>query len=173
MVAVFKMPDVQFNGLESEPLASMSGSTVNMNFTLDISVDNPNGISLTFEKIVAEAFYPDHHDVSIGGGELDNVKIDKNAMTNISFPFNIQVDAADDSSKAIVADLLTKCGLMGGQTAQLTIDYEVTPTIRVAGIPISPKISNSANFDCPASSLSELTGGGGVADMIPSGVLGA
>ncbi|KAI9248026.1 hypothetical protein BDA99DRAFT_525575 [Phascolomyces articulosus] len=54
IVATFKMPEVQFNGLEGEPQASLAGSTVVMNFTLDISVYNPNGITLTFEKIVAE-----------------------------------------------------------------------------------------------------------------------
>ncbi|KAI8144797.1 hypothetical protein BJV82DRAFT_606279 [Fennellomyces sp. T-0311] len=170
MAAVLKVPDVSVNGLVGEPQASMSGSTVAMNFTLDISVDNPNGISITFEKIVAEAFYPGHHEQSIGGGELDNVKIDKNGVTDIQFPFNIEVDSSDDSSKAVVADLLSKCGLTGSQTQQLTIDYEVTPTVRVAGIPISPKISNSAKFDCPVSGLSALTGGG-LGDVIPSGVL--
>ncbi|KAI9248025.1 hypothetical protein BDA99DRAFT_525574 [Phascolomyces articulosus] len=64
---------------------------------------------------------------------------------------------------------MTKCGLTGGTSQQLKIDYQVTPTIRVAGIPISPKISNSANFDCPVSGLSDLMGGG-ASGLLPSGV---
>lgn len=48
---------------------------------------------------------------------------------------------------------MTKCGLTGGQKQQLTIDYDVVPTIKIIGIPISFTISNSANFDCPLVSL--------------------
>ena len=96
-------------------------------------------------------------------------------MTNISFPFNIEVNPSDSSSQAIVTDLMTKCGLTGGQSQQLKIDYEVTPTIRIAGIPISPKISNNANFDCPVTGLSELMGGsgGGAGSDISSLIPGA
>lgn len=54
LAATFKVPDVSMNGLEGEPQVSMTGETVNMNFTLAISVDNPNVEGITFEKIEAK-----------------------------------------------------------------------------------------------------------------------
>lgn len=77
--------------------------------------------------------------------------INKQAVTNISFPFSLNVNAADDSSKAIMSDLLSKCGMTGGEAQQITIDYDVTPTVKFGVIPISFTISNHANFDCPVS----------------------
>lgn len=53
LAALFKKPSVSFNGLEGEPQVAMDGTNVQMNFTLDISVDNQNVESVTFEKIVA------------------------------------------------------------------------------------------------------------------------
>ncbi|KAJ8657179.1 hypothetical protein O0I10_006995 [Lichtheimia ornata] len=169
LAATFKVPDVSMNGLEGEPQVSMTGETVNMNFTLAISVDNPNVEGITFEKIEAKAYYPNHHDTQIGGGELDNVHINKQAVTNISFPFNLKVDAADDSSKAIMSDLLSKCGMTGGEAQQITIDYDVIPTVKFGVIPISFTISNHANFDCPVSNLLS-SGADGLASLIPGGV---
>lgn len=54
LAALFKTPNVTFNGIEGEPQVNLSGSNITMNFTLSISVDNPNVESVTFEKIVAE-----------------------------------------------------------------------------------------------------------------------
>lgn len=97
-----------------------------------------------------QAYYPNYHNQSIGGGELDNVHISSYKVTNISFPFSIEIDAANSESQAIVQDLLDKCGLTGGTAQQITIDYDVTPTLRIIGIPISFTISNNAKIDCPS-----------------------
>lgn len=66
LAATFKVPDVSMNGLEGEPQVSMTGETVNMNFTLAISVDNPNVEGITFEKIEAKVCSMD--DLLLGMG---------------------------------------------------------------------------------------------------------
>ncbi|KAI9315752.1 hypothetical protein BX666DRAFT_1860846 [Dichotomocladium elegans] len=151
LVALFKKPTVSMTGLDGEPTVSRVGSTINMNFTLNIAVDNPNVESVTFEKIEAKAFYPGHRDVQIGGGELDDVHIRSKGLTEIKFPFGLSMDGSSAAGQAIVFDLFNKCGLTGSAQQKVTVDYDVIPTIRIAGIPISFTISNSANFDCPVS----------------------
>lgn len=54
LAALFKTPNVTFNGIEGEPQVNLVGTNITMNFTLSISVDNPNIEGITFEKIVAE-----------------------------------------------------------------------------------------------------------------------
>lgn len=54
LAALFKKPDVKFTGLQGEPLVNFQQDTLNMNFSLGISVDNPNVESITFESIVAK-----------------------------------------------------------------------------------------------------------------------
>lgn len=54
LAALFKKPEVNFNGLQGDPQVSMEGTNISMNFSLAISVNNPNVESVTFEKIVAK-----------------------------------------------------------------------------------------------------------------------
>ncbi|KAG0186941.1 Adenosine 5'-monophosphoramidase [Apophysomyces sp. BC1034] len=146
LAALFKTPDVKFNGLNGEPQFNLVGTTANISFSLSISVNNPNIESVTFSNIVAKAYYPGYRDHSIGGGQKDGVHISSNAITNIIFPFSISISPADT---AILTDILSKCGLLGGEKQNIKVDYDVIPTIKILGIPISPTISNSANFPCP------------------------
>lgn len=46
---------------------------------------------------------------------------------------------------------MTKCGLNGdaSQKQDLTIDYDITPTLSVIGFPISITLRKSASFPCP------------------------
>lgn len=45
--------------------------------------------------------------------------------------------------------MMSKCGLTGGSSSQIKINYNVKPTLKIIGIPITPTISQSANIDCP------------------------
>lgn len=49
----------------------------------------------------------------------------------------------------MLMDIAQKCGLLGGQKQDLTIEYDLVPTVRIAGIGISPIIHQSSNFACP------------------------
>ncbi|KAF7729719.1 hypothetical protein EC973_003797 [Apophysomyces ossiformis] len=174
LAAMFKKPDVKFTGLQGEPTVNLQQDNLQMNFTLGISVNNPNVESITFSTIVAKAYYPGHRDLLLGGGEKDNVKIESNAITNITFPFGLSVNIKDQAYQSVVNDILTKCGVFGGQKQSITVDYDVTPTVRIIGIPISPTISNQASFPCPLQDgdLAAL-GGGALSSFLPGGASGA
>ncbi|KAI9489114.1 hypothetical protein BDB00DRAFT_845217 [Zychaea mexicana] len=148
LAALFKTPEINFNGLQGEPSFNLTGTTANFNFNLNITVDNPNVLGVTFEKIEAKAYYPGYRDKSIGGGIKDNVHIGKETVTTIIFPFTISVDAMNTETQAILYDIMGKCGVLGGEAPGITIDYDVVPTLDIIGIKISPTISNSANLPC-------------------------
>ncbi|KAI8393819.1 uncharacterized protein BYT42DRAFT_19640 [Radiomyces spectabilis] len=149
LAAIFKVPEVKFQGIEGQPAVSLNGTSLNMMMNFSISVNNPNIESITFETIEATAFYPGHHDIPLGGGTKKDLHIRSNGVTNFTFPFEVKVDAQQSASKSIAADILTKCGLVGGERQDLTIDYDVKPTVRIVGIPISITLSNKASFPCP------------------------
>jgi hypothetical protein len=49
----------------------------------------------------------------------------------------------------MLSDIVTKCGLTGGSKEDLYINYDLIPTVRIAGIAISPVIHQSSHFPCP------------------------
>lgn len=48
---------------------------------------------------------------SVGGGSLDNVKIEPHANTTFQFPFQIKYDASKDPNSTILKDIASKCGI--------------------------------------------------------------
>lgn len=54
LAALFKVPQVNFNGLSGEPQFNLTGTTANFYFNLNITVDNHNVEGITFEKIAAQ-----------------------------------------------------------------------------------------------------------------------
>ncbi|KAI8643327.1 hypothetical protein BD408DRAFT_318801, partial [Parasitella parasitica] len=123
-----------------------------VNFGLKIGVVNDNIESITFESIRAIAYYPTAPKVSVGGGEIYNVNIRSYGISNFTFPFSIHYDPIKDEGYAMLTDIASKCGLLGGSDKEdLYIEYDIVPTIRIAGIAISPTIHQSSYFPCPIS----------------------
>ncbi|KAI7885573.1 hypothetical protein K492DRAFT_190958 [Lichtheimia hyalospora FSU 10163] len=166
LAALFKVPEVKFNGLKGEPKFSLNGTTATFEFNLDITIDNPNIESVTFEN----AYYPGYSD-SIGGGTLDNVHISNNAVTEIIFPFHITVDAMDHSTQAILFDIMGKCGLTGNDPSGITINYDIVPTLDIIGIKISPTISNQATLPCDDAKIPDLSSITSLTSLIPSDIV--
>ncbi|KAL0090667.1 hypothetical protein J3Q64DRAFT_1706565 [Phycomyces blakesleeanus] len=181
LAAIFKTPSVDFKGIEGQPSFNLQGTTANISTVLSISVNNPNIESVTFEKIIAKAYYPNYHNISLGGGQKNDVHISSNAITNILFPFNLIIDLSLPEQQSIMTDLLGKCGFLGGEKEQISIDYDVQPTIKIIGIPITITVSDTARFPCPlqesdfdtlvSSTLGSIfgsaaTGSGGLGDLI-------
>lgn len=73
-------------------------------------------------------------------------------ISNFTFPFSIKYDPIKDEGFAMLTDIASKCGLLGGSEKEdLYIEYDLIPTIRIAGIAISPTIRQSSHFPCPIS----------------------
>ncbi|KAL7323626.1 hypothetical protein PS15p_210250 [Mucor circinelloides] len=159
LAALFKVPIVDFNGPTKHPDGyapfEKSNDTLafSVNFGLQIGVVNDNVESITFESIRAIAYYPTAPKISVGGGEISNVHIRSYGITNFTFPFSIKYDPIKDEGYAMLTDIASKCGLLGGSSKEdLYIEYDLIPTIRIAGIAISPTIRQSSHFPCPISS---------------------
>ncbi|KAI9315171.1 hypothetical protein BX666DRAFT_1861409 [Dichotomocladium elegans] len=148
LAAIFRVPTVSFNGIQGEPQLVVNGAIANFFFNLNITVDNPNVESITFDSVVATAYYPGHPLPSIGGGQLNNVYIARYALTQITFPFTLSLNSKDNSTQTILLDLMDKCGLTGGVAGGVKINYSVVPTVNVIGIKVSPTITNSASLPC-------------------------
>ncbi|KAG1140775.1 hypothetical protein G6F37_008848 [Rhizopus arrhizus] len=162
LAALFKVPTVTFSGLEQSPAITHNNNVLNMTFNLGITVNNPNFESITFEKIVADAYYPSPYNVKIGGGEIDNVHINSNGITNITFPFSVAVNSTNQAEQGVLMDLVTKCGLDGSAKENINFNYYVYPTVRIIGIPITPTISKSMSIACPlqGDDLTSILGSG-------------
>ncbi|KAK4513799.1 uncharacterized protein ATC70_005805 [Mucor velutinosus] len=163
LAAIFRVPEVNFNGPTKHPDGyapfEKSNDTLafSVNFGLQIGVVNDNVESITFESIRAivslKAYYPTAPKISVGGGEILNVHIRSHGITNFTFPFSIKYDPMKDEGYAMLTDIASKCGLLGGSNKEdLYIQYDLIPTIRIAGIAISPTIYQSSHFPCPISS---------------------
>lgn len=79
---------------------------------------------------------------------MNDVHIGRYNITEIIFPFTLSVDAKDPATQSIIMDMMGKCGLTGAEPSDITINYDVVPTVNIIGIKISPTISNKANLPC-------------------------
>ncbi|KAF9955466.1 hypothetical protein BGZ72_003733 [Mortierella alpina] len=149
---VFKLPTVDYTGLQGDPVFTLmqGNTTFGVDLVANIQVQNPNPIGFNFESIIATAYYPGYAP-SIGGGNVTHVNFPSKSTRTIHFPIMAVYDRRQDPGFTVVQDLLTKCGVTGGNAGQITINYNLKVTIKIVGISISPAIKNqSTSFDCPA-----------------------
>ncbi|KAG2225373.1 hypothetical protein INT45_005617, partial [Circinella minor] len=157
LLATFTMPTMDFAGVTSSPTnqseVSYNGDVLNFNFGLLINIKNPNVLSIDLSNINATAYYPDSSSPSgklkIGGGYMDYQHIESHSDSNFTFPFAINYDPFSDSHKTILNILIDKCGLAGGETQDLTVDYTINLTAKLLFVKVNPTINSSASFKCP------------------------
>jgi len=144
-------PNVTFDGL----VFSSTGNKVDLqnggfkiNLEFNISVNNPNFFSVTFDNISAVATYPVGNTSSMGGGSLSHVKFPSHATTAILFPFTINYEISQDPSLVIAKDITSKCGFDGSTPQDIVVNYVLTLKLRVLAT-ISPRFRGSASFPCP------------------------
>jgi hypothetical protein len=148
-------PNIIINGVNvpksgSTIQATNTGLTLNLN--VNITVSNPNYFSVNFREIKADITYP-LNNTDIGGGSKKDVTFGANTEDmEFDFPFSIVYKESDDPNHAILIDLATKCGIIGGKKTQLSVNYKITLGLRILFITISPVVSNKFRFDCPISS---------------------
>lgn len=61
LAATFKMPTIDVSDLNSAPVTTMDSGALNINFSVNITVDNPNILGLTFETIKVEVKYLNYY----------------------------------------------------------------------------------------------------------------
>ncbi|KAG0271391.1 hypothetical protein BGZ95_000801 [Linnemannia exigua] len=157
---VFKLPKVEFKGLQGEPVFTYNQgqSTFAVNLTANIEVQNPNPLGFTFESITATAFYPNYAP-TIGGGSLSNVRFPSHQTVTLHFPINASYDRTQDQGFTVISDILTRCGVRGGDKTNIAINYDLKLTMKIIGISISPTVKNQhVNIDCPADIATIATG---------------
>ncbi|GAA5835254.1 hypothetical protein JCM9279_004486 [Rhodotorula babjevae] len=168
-----KPPDVGFDGIEGPETGSevtVASDGFDLNVRLKINVVNPNFFGADFSKIDASAYYPTKPNDKVGGGEMTDVSIKKYSNNTLHFPFAINYTTSYDSDLSVLTDIATRCGFLGSNKRQLTVNYKVKVHVKIIAISIAPSFSSSTSFDCPLSesdisgflggSLSSLLGGG-------------
>lgn len=121
------------------------GITVNLG--VNISVNNPNYFSINVRQIKAEIFYPINN-TNVGEGILNDVVIRTNTQTNLTFPFSLNYNIANDPQRTILLDLGQKCGVTG-TPSDISVNYRLTLQLQILIIPISPVISDTFTLTCP------------------------
>ncbi|WVQ95829.1 hypothetical protein IAU59_002928 [Kwoniella sp. CBS 9459] len=169
IVLYVRPPSFALNSVNigSSPVA-LTSDGLTVNFDLSISVANPNWFNANFKEISANARYPGNNTNSFGGGTLYNIDFKGYTASTFDFPFALNYSLAKDPNKVILNDLIKKCGILGGTTQDITVDYDLHLKLKILGITVSPTISNSASFECPitASDIESIVGSGSLSDLV-------
>ncbi|ODO00840.1 hypothetical protein L198_03167 [Cryptococcus wingfieldii CBS 7118] len=163
-------PSVTLNSATVDS-GSVSANTdgLSLKFDLNISVANPNWFDANFKNIEATVSYPGNNTNNFGGGSMSNVNFKGYTDSTFVFPFTLNYTLANDPDRTVLNDLISKCGILGTTTEDITVDYDLNLNLKILGLTVNPTISNSASFECPitesdiesivgSSGLSRLTG---------------
>ncbi|KAL7425051.1 hypothetical protein Q5752_000739 [Cryptotrichosporon argae] len=146
-------PNVVLNNISiGSDAVSTTTSGFSISISLGITVANPNWFDADFKEISADVRYPGNNTNIFGGGELYNVDFKGYTQSTFDFPLALNYSSSLDPDGTVLSDILTKCGLNGGTTEDLTIDYTLYLKLSILGVKISPSVSSSASFACPLTS---------------------
>jgi len=152
---LFRAPKITVQGVSLSsasqvPIFQPDPSTVALNLTVRINVDNPNVIGATLKKILGSGQSPSLPNVDIANGEVDDVTIGSKTNTTIDFPLTIKYSEKVDPNHVALTDMLVKCGLTGQAKQKIPLKYKVATTLNVIGIGIGlPDYTSDISFDCP------------------------
>ncbi|ORY02796.1 hypothetical protein K493DRAFT_346518 [Basidiobolus meristosporus CBS 931.73] len=154
-----RVPEVKFSGVASaenitETFQVRGNTELIFNLRVNITIDNPNYITINFDEIKATAFHPAMPDVVLGNGSIKDVTIMKKAMNVLLFPLSIHYNITNDPQKLILQDLISRCGssISGQKKGSIDMDYEIDLNFRMLAFTgFVPKIRSKAGFDCPQS----------------------
>ncbi|KAJ4490167.1 hypothetical protein J3R30DRAFT_3399579 [Lentinula aciculospora] len=131
------------------------GTTLTVPLELNITVNNPNFFAVDFKTLSAEVAYPDVDNTLIAEGNLTNLVIKSNEVTNFTFPINISLNLTDEGADGndlnVVLDLADKCGIIpSGPKSPIPLAIKIWIGLSILGIKITlPSISFTVNINCP------------------------
>lgn len=100
---------------------------------------------------------------------MNNIVFRSNQETNVTFPFALDYQASNDPNYQVLTSLAEKCGVNGGAQSPITVNYKITVRLdfhmistrftnfiiklglEILFFVVSPVVSNSVSFACPAS----------------------
>ncbi|CAO3595977.1 unnamed protein product [Absidia cylindrospora] len=160
LVALFKIPTVDYNGLADDPNGAprfkvddaLAATAFEINLGFKFGIINPNIESAHFESLKATAYYPTAPKQPVGGGQVNNLSINPYSITNFTFPFQVQYNPNNETA-GMLQDIVDRCGLSGFPARDITVLYDLTPTVKLFGFfPLSLTIRRQANIPCPIDS---------------------
>ena len=77
------------------------------------------------KKIQADIVYP-INDTPLGGGTANDIAFKNGEQTNFTLPFTLTYSPLADSSGQVLGDIAKKCGALGGQKQDLSVNYKIT-----------------------------------------------
>ncbi|KAF9127447.1 hypothetical protein BGW39_005848 [Mortierella sp. 14UC] len=182
--AVFKLPTIDYMGTIGSPSFTFNkgNTTFGVDMVADIRVKNPNPLGFGFQLVAIEAYFPGFRAALGGKGNVTNVHFPSHSIQSIQFPIQVAYDRHQDPGLNIIKDVLQKCGILGGTSHNMTINYDVMASVKVLGISMGSNLENQTySFVCPENIreiASEIPGGisaiigdikggiGGIGDLI-------
>ena len=152
-VATFNLPTMKLNDTESgNPPYSLQGGTftgnsinngdlqqvtVNINYILNLEVDNPNFYGVNIDRLSINVYYrPNNLLLSQVNNTL--VQIAPNSVTTQKIPVSIILQMTGSNANSYL-EIMSKCGYLGGTKANLPLRYEIkidTPPVNTFTIPV-------------------------------------
>jgi hypothetical protein len=174
----FKEPQIIFNG----PSQQKSSNSNTSNLQFEYSVYNGNFFEFNFDSIKAvvrkfynivvtdindltiiqlKIYYPTPNKTTIGVGEIDDLVLGPQTVTNITFPVKIMGDEYDDgglnpttskndssknsNDKAFTDMVINSCKINGNvddnkdsinKNKEIVVIFDLMPTVKIYGYPI-------------------------------------
>ncbi|KAF9912313.1 hypothetical protein EC991_000205 [Linnemannia zychae] len=182
--AVFKLPTIDYIGTVGTPVFTFNkgNTTFGVDMVADIQVKNPNPLGFGFKLVAIDAYFPGFRAALGGKGNVTDVHFPSHSTQAIQFPIQVAYDRHQDPGLNLIKDVLQKCGILGGTTHNMTINYDVIASVKVFGISMGSNLENQTySFVCPenireiaseipggiAAIIGDIKGGiGGIGDVI-------
>lgn len=155
---LYRQPHVTVQGVRLAstsqiPVFQPDPSSIGVNLTMAINIDNPNVVGANLRTIEASGQSPSLPDVDIANGEMSDVHIASKTNTTIDFPLTIKYSEKADPKRIALSDMLVRCGLTGKPKQKIPLKYKISVTVSVFGfisVPF-PDYTSDTSFDCPIS----------------------
>lgn len=150
-------PALSFTGPGLNPTQQVSfpDSTLTVPLEMNITVNNPDFFAVDFKALTAQVSYPSVNNTVVANGNLTNLLIKSDQITNFTFPIVIYLDlsssAPSNDNLAVVLDLAEKCGLFSSNSpVPIPLDIKIGIDLSLLGISVTlPSVSFPVNINCP------------------------
>ncbi len=160
----------------SVPTPYVNNGRFGFNLTAQVAVSNPNSISATLTSLKADVSTQNVPNVTIGSGQVSDVKINANTNTTVNFPLQVVlIDSQSDPNSNVVRDVTQSCGWSSGGSGSgsVTLNLKIDGRLSVLSLGIPIPITVPVTVQCPSlndisSAITSLTGNAQIAQAVQS-----